>query len=391
MRGPPVMGMIRVQEIVRGDSRRQYTIVDLNGQILPGPDRFLRSCAGGTDRTYAYLLVDHLRWLEENSLTAEDVSFEDLKRYMAAMGAEYAGPFGSPWRTGKLPFSSSSLASLAACLKRYYLFEGLKGSNKQLVSNLKRTRLPSLADRRRLLMAHTTRDMSANPLSPKRIARRSPKLPPVGARDAMSRAANTARDRLVVTWLADGGFRIGELCSLHLVDLHIRDNAACGECVPKHLHICHRETNPNRARVKTKPDWTLIDGTVHGGHVRRVSPAMVHTYFDYMTTEYPDDEEHGMLLVQLHGTNRGKPLAPAGAREMFHTLSERAGLGKVRPHSFRHQFATNVLKAANGNAVIARDAGGWASATTVEEVYGHMDVHDPVFVAALLTAWNEEL
>jgi hypothetical protein len=48
-----------------------------------------------------------------------------------------------------------------------------------------------------------------------------------------------------------------------------------------------------------------------------------------------------------------------------------------------------VLDAARGNAVIARDAGGWASAATVEQVYGHVDVHDPVFAAALEQVWGE--
>lgn len=38
---------------------------------------------------------------------------------------------------------------------------------------------------------------------------------------------------------------------------------------------------------------------------------------------------------------------------------------------FRHQFGSAVLDAADGNAMIARDAGCWASAQTVEEVYGH--------------------
>jgi hypothetical protein len=49
-----------------------------------------------------------------------------------------------------------------------------------------------------------------------------------------------------------------------------------------------------------------------------------------------------------------------------------------------------VLDAAGGNTVIARDAGGWASATMVDEVYGHVDVHDPVFDAALRTVWGEQ-
>ena len=31
---------------------------------------------------------------------------------------------------------------------------------------------------------------------------------------------------------------------------------------------------------------------------------MVHAYFEYMTTEYPAEARHGMLLVQLHGEQR---------------------------------------------------------------------------------------
>jgi hypothetical protein len=63
-------------------------------------DGFLRRCAGGTDRTYAYLLVDHLRWLQFEALTTETVQLRDLQRYMGAIGAEYPGPLGCPWRTG---------------------------------------------------------------------------------------------------------------------------------------------------------------------------------------------------------------------------------------------------------------------------------------------------
>ena len=43
-----------------------------------------------------------------------------------------------------------------------------------------------------------------------------------------------------------------------------------------------------------------------GGLVKRVSPAMVHAYFEYMTGgEYPRGAGHGMLLVQLRGPAAG--------------------------------------------------------------------------------------
>ena len=52
-------------------------------------------------------------------------------------------------------------------------------------------------------------------------------------------------------------------------------------------------------------------------------------------------------------------------------------------------FANAVLDASNGNIVFARDAGGWASATTVEETYGHAGLRDPAFMAALGRVWGE--
>jgi integrase len=130
-------------------------------------------------------------------------------------------------------------------------------------------------------------------------------------------------------------------------------------------------------------------GTVTGGLIKRVSPAMVHSYFDYITAEYPPGAGHGMLLVQLCGPGRGRPWAPVAARRMLARSGRRSGLGLVKPHSFRHSFASAVLEAADGNLVIARDAGGWASTSVVDEIYAHVDVHDPAFDAALRSVWGE--
>lgn len=391
MAGLPVLGDIRVQEVVRGDGRRTYTIMLPGGEVHRLADGFLRAREGGTDRTYAYLLVDHLRWLVFEGLTPETVALQDLQRYMATLGAEYDGPFGRPWRENKRPYGQSALETTAACLKGFYLYQGSRGVHQKLADEFKHDRLPTKADRRRAFLGHTLITMPANPLAPATtVRRRHPKMPPEGARQSLMETRPAARDRLAVTWLADGGFRVGELCGLHLVDLHLRENATCGECRSPHVHICHRETNPNRARAKTKYQWVVEDGTVRGGLIRRASPAMIHTYFEYMTTEYPRDARHGMLLVQMHGPRSGQPWATAGVRKMLRLAGVSLELGRIRPHSFRHGFGSGVLDASGGNTLIARDAGGWASATTVEQVYGHVDVHDPAFAAALNTVWGEQ-
>ena len=353
-------------------------------------DRFLRRHDGsGTQRTYAYLLVDHLRWLDRECLGLDAVTLRDLERYMGLVGAEVRMPLGESWRAGKRPYGRDALSIAAACLKGFYLHQSSLGVNSDLGARLSGSRLPSRADRRRSLLGHVKTVVPANPLAPRGPHRRHPKMLPDGARDKLLAVVNSARDALAVTWLADGGLRIGELCGMHLVDLHLREWAACGQCRSPHLNVCHRPGNPNGAEAKTKHPWRSENGTVTGGLIKRVSPAMIHAYFEYLTSEYPCEAGHGMLLVQLHGQSAGQPLAPAGARRMLARAGKRAGLGPVKPHAFRHSFTSAVLDASGGNLVIARDAGGWASAAMVDEVYGHVDVHDPAFDAALRAVWGE--
>jgi integrase len=385
-----LMGQLRVQKVTHQNGHCSYTILEPSGTVHAAADRYLATYAGtGSDRPYAYLLVDHLRWLENEELTPESVAFADLERYMGALGAKMARPLGKPWRTGQRPYGNSALSSAASCLKGFYVRQAASGVNPELAEAMNRRRMPTQADRDRALLGHLIRELPANPLAPKRTRRRHPKMLPDGARAALVPVLNSARDRLVVDWLSDGGLRIGELCGLHLADLHLLEKAACGECRAPHVHVCHRDGLANGARAKTKHPWALEDGVVRGGLIKRVSPAMIHSYFEYIMTEYPRGAAHGMLLVQWRGTDRGLPWAAEGARKMLRRAGNRAGLGIIRPHAFRHSFATAVLDASGGNLVIARDAGGWASTEVVDEIYAHVDIHDPAFDMALRKAWGE--
>jgi hypothetical protein len=289
-----VVGDLRVQEIRRGNGCRGWTVVWPEGSVHAGADGFLSRYEGsGTQRTYAYLLVDHLRWLERECLALAAVGLRDLERYMGIIGAEVRMPLGQPWRLGKRPYGRPALSATAACLKGFYVHQASLGVNSELGQQLSRTRLPTRADRQRSFLGHVATTMPANPLAPHGRQRRHPKMLPDEARERLLAQVRTARDRLVVTWLADAGLRIGELCGLHLVDLHLREGAACGQCRSPHLHVCHRPGNPNLAQAKTKHPWRVEGGTVTGGLIKRVSPAMVHTYFEYITGEYPRGVGHG--------------------------------------------------------------------------------------------------
>ncbi|WP_406100730.1 tyrosine-type recombinase/integrase [Streptomyces sp. NBC_01003] len=359
-------------------------------------DGFLQLYEGkGTQKTYAYHLVDHLRWRIREGLTTETVTILDLHRYMGAVGARVPLLHGEPWRVPpKRPYGESALQVTAACLKGFYVHQcALRRLNGELREELDVRRLPTQADRDRSLLGHVKASMPANPLAPRGgTRRRHPKMLPDGARPELQQVVNTARDAMVVTWLADSSMRIGALCGLHLADLHLREGAACGECVSPHVHVCHRWGNPNRAAAKGKSDWQLTDGVITGGEIFRASPAMISSYFAYMTTEYATYAGgHGMLLIQLAGPQHGEPWTTDAARGMLRRAGRRAGLpGTIKPHSFRHTATAKVLDASGNDPMVAKVVGNWASTRMVDEVYGHPDMHSPKFQAALTAVWGEQ-
>ena len=139
-----VVGDLRVQPIQHEDGRRSWTIMWPEGAEHREADRFLRLHEGsGTQRTYAYLLVDHLRWLERECLTLDRVQLRDLERYMGIVGAEVRMPLGEPWRVGKRPYGQAALSITAACLKGFYLHQAAVGVNTELGKSLDRHRLPT--------------------------------------------------------------------------------------------------------------------------------------------------------------------------------------------------------------------------------------------------------
>ena len=78
--------------------------------------------------------------------------------------------------------------------------------------------------------------MPANPLARRRDTGAAiPRCCWMGPGPSSRTWVNTARDKMVMTWLSDTSLRIGGLTGLHLVDMHLRDNALCGDC--RSLHV----------------------------------------------------------------------------------------------------------------------------------------------------------
>jgi integrase len=365
--------------------------------IIDGPsatvhtrsDRWLSTFEEGTQRSYAYHLVDHLRWLDSVGLDEEHVDLDHLKRYLGLCGATVAGPMGVPWLDE--PLAPKSLSARAAALKGYYLSVLTRERiNTALCSDLTAARLPHRAARDSSMLGHMKTSMPGNPLAPSTPPRRHPRLNPEGARPALLDVVNTARDRMIIVWLSDSGMRVGELCGLHFVDMHLVRNHECGEMVEPHVHVVKRTTNPNRARAKLGSAATS-GAVIRGGRLVRVSPAMRETYDEYLTTDYFEFRavaQHDMVLICLQN-DEGKPLSTHGVRQMLQRAGVRAGLGRINPHSFRHTWATALTEATDGNTAAVAEAGGWASSKTVERTYLHLRDSDTMN-EALEKVWSQD-
>jgi hypothetical protein len=108
-------------------------------------------------------------------------------------------------RPAALRYGKDALSSAASCLKGFYLEQAVLGVNAELGRQFDLARLPSRADRDRALLGHAEVSLPTNPLAPRWARRRHPKMLPDYARSRLLEEASTARDRLVVTCLADGG------------------------------------------------------------------------------------------------------------------------------------------------------------------------------------------
>lgn len=145
-----------------------------------------------------------------------------------------------------------------------------------------------------------------------------------------------ARDRAVVTLLADLGLRVSEVCGLDIADLgHDRD---------------HRTVR--------------FVGKGGRGRRRSLDPATAAAIDRYLDARAQDaGTPVGQLTGALFVTDTGRRLDRHAVAALIRSLARRAGLpdpDRITPHSLRHAFAT-----------AAREAG--VALEDVQDAMGHAD------------------
>jgi integrase len=359
-----------VRRVQHRDGRQSYWIFRPGGEVHSPSLNVLKRYGTSTQQTYAYSLVDHLNWLRANHKSPNTVTLDDLQRYMNGLTGQADGIYGAVWRRPEQrPLGSSAAGNVATIVKAYYL--ALASSEKvsgDVLDGLTAGSLNGNARRRG--------EMTANPLAPHKSARR-PRFLPDEFVEALFQPGvlTSARDIMIVTWLHDGGIRVGGLCGLRFCDLHLVKHHPCGQRGEAHVHIVGRDDNPNGARAKAyQAARASRDGYVLDGVIRTVSADMVSTLYAYLLDEYRAVQhlvDHEQVLVHIMGHTPGAALTTGGVRKMLRRACRRAGLhARITPHAFRHKAAAALYEASDFNAEMVAQEFGWASADMVTQLYG---------------------
>ena len=240
-------GRFSVRKVCHRDGALSYWIFTPGAEVHRPSLNVLKRYGTSSQQTYAYSLVDHLNWAHANGKTPDTLTLEDLQRYMHGITGEAGGVYGIAWRDpDQKPLGTSAASNVATIVKAYYLsLSASEKVNPDLVAALTSSGAVGRPARSR-------RAVEANPLAPKRSARR-PRFLPDEVVEALFQqdVLTTSRDVMIVTWLHDGGLRVGGLCGLRFCDLHLIRHHPCGQRADPHIHIVGRDDNPNGARAKS--------------------------------------------------------------------------------------------------------------------------------------------
>lgn len=232
-----------VRKVRHRDGRLSHWIFTPTGEVHRTSLAVLTRYGTSTQETYAYSLVDHLNWLHVNNRSPDTIAFDDLRRYMNGATGQADGVYGLAWRRpDQKPLGTSAAGNVATVVKAYYL-------SLQASGNVRADLIEALTSGRSFTRhGRAGRTVESNPLAPHTGSRRPRFLPDEVVQALFEPGVlTTARDVMIVTWLHDGGLRVGGLCGLRFCDLHLIRHHPCGQRADPHVHVVGRDDNPNGA------------------------------------------------------------------------------------------------------------------------------------------------
>lgn len=144
-----------------------------------------------------------------------------------------------------------------------------------------------------------------------------------------------ARDRFLLYGLRATGLRISEQLGLRRSDMHLLPSSRHLGCRfdGAHIHVLRREDNDNGALAKDRR-----------GRPVPVEQEYVDLYreYQYERDAVPQARDRDLVFVNLFHAPLGRGMTYRSTKNLFERLSKRVGF-TVKPHMFRHTFATALL------------------------------------------------
>jgi len=347
---------MRVQRVDPPSGVESWTVLDGSGVPVGPVEQFLAHLAAverspNTVRAYAFDLRDFFDFLRRREVSWLAVTVEVVGQFAAWLRLPARARDGS---VALLPSASPSRAMSTvnrklAAVTSFYVFH--EGHGVAVGEGLTRWRAASRAGTWKPMLAH----LGSKPRRGRAVALPARRVIPKALcwADAVAvvDACDRLRDRLLFMLLRDTGMRVGEALGLRHEDVDV-----AGRVVSVRPRV-----NANGARAKS---------------AERDVPApaaLVRLYADYLHGEYGAlDSDY--VFVNLFSGRRGEALRYSGVYDLVRRLRRRTGIG-FGPHSFRHTYATELLRRGVPAEVVQLLLGHASYATTVD-TYAHLKVED---------------
>lgn len=336
--------------------RESWTVLDAGWSVIEPVEAFLSHLhaverSPNTVRAYAHDLRDYFEFLGQAGLVWASVRLEDVGRFVAWLrlppAARRDGVAALPGVGGYC--SAGTVNRKLSAVSAFYEFHQRHGQGPGDLLAGWRPRSFRGGSWQPLLAQLGPRSERARLLK----LREEQRIPTTLDREqieAILAACDRLRDRLLFSVLAEG-LRIGEALGLRHEDI---DAAA------RTIAVVPR-VNANRARAK-------------GGARQVPVPArLIRLYSDYLHAEYGDlDSDY--VFVNLWSGSRGYPLSYRSVYDLVCRLRERTGIA-FGPHTFRHSYATGLLRRGVPVEVTQKLLGHFSIATT-NDTYAHLKIED---------------
>ena len=336
---------------------QSWTLVDEDSAVVEPVEGFLAHLhaierSPNTVKAYAHDLRDWFEFLDHSGVVWSRVRLEDVGRFVAWLRLPASARDGNvaALPTAEGVCSEATVNRKLSAISAFYEFQQRHGVDLgDLLTTWQRRK--ASGGSWRPLLAHLGSRPERTQQIRLRAQRRIPDTLDVEQVAAIVAACDRARDRFLFSLLASSGLRVGEALGLRHSDV---DAAA------RQVTVVPR-VNANRARAKG------------GGRQVPVPDAVIRLYADYLHGEYGElDSDY--VFVNLWSPPIGCPLSYASVYDLVCRLRERTAI-MFGPHTFRHSYATELLRRKVPVEVVSHLLGHTSIATT-SDTYAHLKVQD---------------